>query len=139
MPLPRCPGFSQDRVNFHQEPEGNTARQADPTWPNRAGYFIPCAVMLGSGWGEMVAGRTRGLVALGGSGWWELLFALCSYVLCNLLICIVVVPVPFVYCSLKLPLSQSTSFLYVSFHAPLHTSRGRGGHMALLLLAAAKL
>jgi len=46
-----CPGFSQDGVNFHQEPGGNTAGQADPTWPNRAGYSIPCAIMPGSGWG----------------------------------------------------------------------------------------
>jgi len=45
------PGFGQDRVNFHQEPGGNTAGWADPTWPNRAGYSIPCAVMLGSGCG----------------------------------------------------------------------------------------
>jgi len=40
-------------VNFHQNPGRDTAGRADPTWPNRAGYSIPCAVMLGSGWGEM--------------------------------------------------------------------------------------
>jgi len=48
-----CPGFGQDRVNFHWNPGRGTAGQADPTWPNRAGYSIPCAVMLGSGGGEL--------------------------------------------------------------------------------------
>jgi len=45
-----CPGFGQDRVNFHQNPGRGTVEWADPTpaWPNRAGYSIPCAVMLGS-------------------------------------------------------------------------------------------
>jgi len=33
-----CPGFSQDRVNFHQKPGGDTARLADPNWPNKTGY-----------------------------------------------------------------------------------------------------
>jgi len=46
-----CPGFVQERVNFHQNPGRDTAGQADPTWPNRPGYSIPCAVMLGSGLG----------------------------------------------------------------------------------------
>jgi len=48
-----CPGFGQDRVNFHQNPGRGTAGWADPTptWPNRAGYSIPCAVMLGSSGG----------------------------------------------------------------------------------------
>jgi len=49
----QCPGFGQDRVNFHQNPGRGTAGWADPTptWPNRAGYSIPRAVMLGSGEG----------------------------------------------------------------------------------------
>ena len=34
---------------------------ADPTWPNRAGYSIPCDVMLGSGGG----GGTVGTLSLG--------------------------------------------------------------------------
>jgi len=61
MPLyrvPSCPGFGQDRVNFHQEPGGNTAGRADPTWSNRAGCSIPCAVMLGSGGGELGGGNS---------------------------------------------------------------------------------
>jgi len=52
-----CPGFGQDRVNFHQIQEGNPGR--DTTWPNRAGYSIPCAVMLGSGGGGGGAAGTH--------------------------------------------------------------------------------
>jgi len=63
-----CPGFGQDRVKFHQKPERGTARQADPTWPNRAGYSIPCAIMLGSGWGSWAVGRQSRLGSTHGSG-----------------------------------------------------------------------
>jgi len=69
-----CPGFGQDRVNFHRNPGRGTAGWADPTWPNRAGYSIPCAVMLGSGGGERHGGNSlaaweRGhLSGLGESG-----------------------------------------------------------------------
>jgi len=38
--------------------ERGTAGRADPTWPNRAGYFIPCAVMLGFGGGERGDGNS---------------------------------------------------------------------------------
>jgi len=55
--LPDCPGFGQDRVNFHQNPGRDTDGGADPTWPNRAGYSILCAVMLGSGKGGGVVRR----------------------------------------------------------------------------------
>jgi len=64
-----CPGFGQNRVNFHQEPAGNTAGRTDPTWPNRAGYSIPCAIMLGSGWGgPALRELSRDLEEHGGSG-----------------------------------------------------------------------
>jgi len=53
-----CPGFGQDRVNFHRNPGRGTAGQADPTWPNRAGYSTPCALMLGSGGGELGGGNS---------------------------------------------------------------------------------
>jgi len=49
-------------VNFHQKPGGDTAGRADPNWPNRAGYSIPCAAMLGSGGG---AGQRKGSRGLG--------------------------------------------------------------------------
>jgi len=64
-----CPGFSQDRVNFHQKPGGDTAGWADPTWPNRTEYSIPCAVMLRSGWGELGSGKESRLRRVRGS-WW---------------------------------------------------------------------
>jgi len=53
-----CPGFGQDKVNFHQNPGRGTAGWADPTptWPDRAGYSIPCAVMLVSGGGGSAVG-----------------------------------------------------------------------------------
>jgi len=56
--LDLCSGFSQDRVSFLQNPGSGTAGRADPTWPNRAGYSIPCAVMLGSGGGELGSGNS---------------------------------------------------------------------------------
>jgi len=46
------------------------------------------------------------------------------FVLCILLVSIVVVTVPFVCWSVKLPLSQHTSFLLVSFHSLPHPSVG---------------
>jgi len=52
-PESACPGYDQDRVNFHRNPGRGTAGWADPTWSNGAGYSIPCAVMLDSGGGEM--------------------------------------------------------------------------------------
>jgi len=61
-----CPGFGQNRVNFHQNPGRGTAGWADltPTWSNRAGYSITCAVMLGSGGGghgrNSLAAQERG-------------------------------------------------------------------------------
>ena len=49
-----CPGFSQDRVYLHENPGRGTAGRAEPTWSNRTGYSIPCAIMLGSsGAGEL--------------------------------------------------------------------------------------
>jgi len=74
----RCPGFGQERVNFCQKPGGDTAGRADPTWPNRTGYSIPCAAMLGSGGGSCTAGSRSRL----GSVWlWRAVRVLCSTVL----------------------------------------------------------
>jgi len=117
--LYKCPGFGQDRVNFHRTPGRGTAGRADPTWPNRAGYSVPCAVMLGSGGeerggGNSLAARERAAALSAG-----------CFVLCIPLMCIVVVPVPFVCCSVKLPLSRPTGFcLFLSIL--LRTSAGGG-------------
>jgi len=105
-----CPGFGQDRVNFHWNPGRDTARRADPTWPNRAGYSIPCAIMLGfggGGAGRQELSRGSGGRSVGRGG--RLCCAEC-FVLFILLICTVVVTVPSVCCSVKLPLSRPTSF-----------------------------
>ena len=67
--------------------------------------------MLGSSQGELgggnsLASRERAAeVWSGRAALWVV-----QFVLCILLICIVVVTVPFVYCSVKLPLSRPTSF-----------------------------
>ena len=92
----------------------------------------------GAGRGEITrgsGGHSGGSVRESGSVLWALF---CCFVLCIPLFCIVVVPVPFVCCSVKLPLSRSTSFLPVSFHSPPHPGRGMGGRVVLLLPAAAK-
>jgi len=137
--LGRCPGFGQDGVNFHWNPGRDTAGRADPTWPNRARYSIPCAVTLGSGWGEQRGGNSLAPGERGRrSGPGEWLSGSCGLCCAFLLIRIVVVPVPFVCCSVKLPLSTPTSFLPVSFHSPPHPGRGRASRVALLLPAAAK-
>jgi len=137
-----CPGFGQNMVNFHRTPGRGTARRADPTWPNRAGYSIPCTVMLGSGGRELGGGElTRGSGGLSGGSVQEsgsVLRALfCRFVLCNPLFCIVVVPIPSVCCSVKLPLSQPTSFcLFLSIL--LRTLVGAGAAACHLLPAAAE-
>jgi len=92
-----CPGFGQDGFNFHRNPGRGTAGRAGPTWPDRAGYSIPCAVMLGSGGGELGRGELTcgsGARCCGGGRGEQLFCAIC-FVLCIPLICIVVVPVPF--------------------------------------------
>ena len=82
-----------------------------------------------------------------GGGRWESLSVFCCFVLCILLICIVVVPVPFIYCSVKLPLSRPTSFclfLSILLRAPAGGGAAHGpfvaGHsqtitQALLIIA----
>ena len=50
-------GLARTVLIFTKHPGGDTARQADPTWPNRAEYSIACAVMLGSSGGELDRGR----------------------------------------------------------------------------------
>jgi len=71
----QCPAFGQDRVNFHQKPGGDTAERADPNWPNRTGCLIPCAVMLGSGWGRWAGGKR--VVSREHVGHWAVRVALC--------------------------------------------------------------
>ena len=98
---------------------------ADPTWPNRARRSIPCAIMLGSSGGELGSGKA---VVAWERTWWRVVrVALCVllFVLCILLTSIVVVTVPFVCYSVKLPLSSPMNFcLLLSIFLP--TSVGGG-------------
>jgi len=64
---------------FHQKPGRNTAGQADPTWPNRAGYSIPCATMPSSGCGELGGGKESRLGARGGGVHSAVLFCVFSF------------------------------------------------------------
>ena len=62
-----CPGFSQDRVNFHQEPGGLTQPgQTEQGIP----YRVPsCRVPVGGSWAaRRVVGRSCGSGARGGGG-----------------------------------------------------------------------
>jgi len=127
--MTECPELGQDRVNFHQNPGRGTVGWTGPTptWPNRAGYSIPCAVMLGSGggWGwcggnSLTARERVAPVVFGRATLW-----LVWFVSCFLLFCIVIVPVPSVCCSVKLPLSRPTCFcLFLSIL--LRTLAGEG-------------
>jgi len=120
----RCPVFGQDRVNFHWNPGRGTARRADPTWPNRAGYSIPCA----SCWVPVAGNRAVGTHSrLGSSRWqsWRAALWVVRFVLCFLLICTVAVIVPFACCSVKLPLSWPTRFCLFLFIL-LRTAAGGG-------------
>ena len=77
MELCQCPRFGQGRVNFHRNPGRGTAGRPDPTWLTRAGYSIPCAVMLSSVVWIWAAGTDS---RLGSAQWWEGLsglFGLC--------------------------------------------------------------
>jgi len=133
-----CPGFGKDRVNFHRNPGRVTAGRADPTWSNRAGYTIPCAVMLGSG--EKGAGgpgtRTYGSGARVPVRSRRAALWIVRFVLGFPLTCIIVVPVPFVCCCVKLPLSGPTSFcLFLSIL--LRTPAGEGATAWRFFLQAA--
>jgi len=106
-----CPGFGQDRDNFTRIQEG--AQPGGLTLPVQTEQDIPsrepsCWVPVGRSWGRELSrgSEAQAVVQSGRAAFWVMRF-----VLCILLICIVVVTVPFVCCSVKLPLSRPTSFL----------------------------
>jgi len=59
--LGSCPGFVQDRVNFHQKPARDTARLSDRNWLNKWGiqYHVPsCSVLNGeAGQGKLITAQ----------------------------------------------------------------------------------
>ena len=95
-----CPGFGQDRVNFHQNPGRGTAGWAGPTptWPDRAGYSIAWASRCVPVGGAARRGLIRGSGACGAGPVRERGSVVRSVLSCFLLICIIVVPVPSVCC-----------------------------------------
>jgi len=123
--------------------EGNpgrvTAGCADPHLDKQRRVFHTMCCHAGFRWGGRGSGNSlaawEGTAAVrsGRTALWVVRF-----VLCFLLICTIVVPVPFVCCSVKLPLSRPTSFLPGSFYSPWHPGGGMGGYVVLLLPAAAK-
>jgi len=136
-----CPGFGQDRVNFHRNPGRGTAGAAGPTptWPNRARYSVPCAVTLGSGGGGGGAARTHSRLgsARRRSCSGEQVCDLCSscHVFSFSVLFLLLFPLFAVLLNCPYPAHQ---FLPLSFQSPLHPGRGRGGHVALLLPAVAE-
>ena len=119
----KCPGFGQDRVNFHWNPGRGIAGWTDPTWPNRAEYSIPCAVMLDSGGGERGGGNSLAAREHAASVWsGRVSLSVVRFVLCFLLICIVVVPVfPLFAVLLNCPYPDPSvfcSFLSILLHTP---------------------
>jgi len=130
----RCPGFSQDRVNFHRTPGRGSGGRADPSWPNRAGCSMPWAITLGSGGGERGGGssrlareRTAAVRESGSLG--------CA-------VCVVFSPHLYRCCSCSLCLlfcytarTPTRQFLPLSFRSSLHPGGGRGGRVALVLRA----
>jgi len=110
-----CPGFGQDRVNFHRTPGRGTAGTAGGwglTPPGQTEQGIPYMCRhAGFRWGrrrggDSLAAREGAAPVLSGRA------GLFCDLFCRvfLLVCIVVVPVPSVCCSVKLPLSRPTSF-----------------------------
>ena len=132
-------GSATTGLIFTQSQEGT--QPGGLTLPGQSEQGIPyrvlsCWVLIG---GSRAVRRHSQL----GSAWrrWAVRVALCVllFVLCILLICIIIFTVPFVCCSVKLPLSRPTSFCLFSFYSPPHPSGQRGGRVALLLPATAKL
>jgi len=108
-----CPGFGQDRVNFHQTPGRDTAGRADPTPPGQTEpgipYHVPsCGVPVGGaaqrklthGWGACGAGPVRERGSVGCA-------SLCRIFSLSVSLLFLF---PSVCCSVKLPLSRPPSF-----------------------------
>ena len=125
--LHHCPGFGQDRVNFHQNPGGDRLTQPGQTEQGIPHHVLSCWVLAGGSW---AAGRSRGSGARSRSGRWERLCAFCG------LCCVFSVSVsllflfPMFAVLLNCPNPDPPVFLPVSFHSVPHPSGGRGGRVA---------
>jgi len=88
--------------------------------------------MLGLGSRELGDARVGEVItAPECSGHWAVGVALCvSLFVLSVLLVSIVITVGFIYCGVKLSLSQPMRFLPFSFHSPPHPSGGRGGRAA---------
>jgi len=132
-----CPGFDQDRVNFHRTPERATAGGvgADPTWPNRSRYSIPWDVIAGfrCGGGAAATHSWLGSVRRRCGPRERICFCrVFSLSLSSLLL------FPLFALLLNCPYPDPLVFCLFSFHSPPHPGGRRGGCVALLLPAAAE-
>jgi len=131
-------GLARTGLIFTRIQEGAQLGGLTPPGQTEQGipYHVPsCWVLVGGSWGQELTGGSgaRAPVQSGRTVLWVMLF-----VLCFLLIWIVVVTVPFVCCSVKLPLPPPTSFFPCFFPFSSAPQRGWGGRVVLLLPAAAK-
>ena len=105
-------GLIFTRIQEGAQPGGLTQPQRRQTEPGIPYHVPSCWVPVGGR--ERHGGNSRGSGGQSGGAVREngsVLRALfCRFVLCNPLFCIVFVPVPFLCCSVKLPLSRPTSF-----------------------------
>jgi len=136
-------GLARTGLIFTRIQEGAQLGGLTQTQPGQSRVFHTVCHRAGFQWGGGgTAGTHSRLGSAGASPVQEnssvLRTLFCGFVLCNPLFCIVVVPVPFVCYSVKLPLSRPTGFCLFSFHSPPHPGRGRGGRVALLMPAAAE-
>jgi len=120
-----CPGFGWDSVNFHKKSGGDTAGMADPNWPSKVGYSMPCAIIHSRVWGrELSSGR---LTTVGEhAGHWAVRELLCVFpwgFFSILFISIIVVTVHFLGCSVKLSSSWHRNF---AFFFPFSTTAQQG-------------
>jgi len=117
------PGFSQDRVNFHKKPLGDTDWLADPNRPTKCGirYYVTSCLVC---WvGELAGGKLN--TARECAGHWVVRVAPCITLLILYIILLntIVVTVHFLCCSFKLSLSWHTTF---AFFFPLSSPPQRG-------------
>jgi len=131
-----CPGFGQDRLNFHRTPGRGTAGGWGLTLPGQTEPGIPYHVP--SRWVPVgrAARRELSLTARERAvPVWSKRAGL--FLSCFLLICIVVVPVSLCFAVL-LNCPYPDPPVSASFHFPPHAGGWRGGRVALLLPAAAE-
>jgi len=127
-------GLIFTRIQEGAQPGRLTQPQPGQTEPGIPYHVPSCWVPVGGRHGGNSLAAREGSAAVRS----ERAVLFCGFVLCNPIFCIVIVPVPFVCCSVNLPLSRPISFcLFLSIL--LHTlAGGRGGRVALLLPAAAE-